>query len=168
MDPPPSPPPLPPPPPPPPAPPVQQDAALPTQAERLLEFQQMILRRIAGRRRPAPRDGPPDEDPDDGPVSDDRMVIVGEIMTREGIEPYYLRVDPTMVPHNVMVTITNDRADQLFVFARVPSWRTSSHILADFVGRQGDSRYGLVDLQLSPGSIDVVAQRSVAGGMPTP
>lgn len=95
---------------------------------------------------------------DDGPVSDDRMLVVGEIITSEGIEPYYLRVGPQqqLLPHKVMVTITNDLTGQLFVFARVPSWRTSSHVFAGFMGSQNDPRYCLVDLKLFPGGLEVV------------
>jgi len=141
----------------------------------------MLLQRIAGARRPAPvsqlwnpvivacsnhttsqRDDTPDDnsddDPDDEPAPSHRPVVVGEIITREGIKPYFIHIDPqqTMVPHNVMVTITNDRFDQPFILARVPSWRPACVVLAAFLASQELPVFDLVDLQLSDRCLRVV------------
>lgn len=77
----------------------------------------MLLQRVAGARRPAPvsqlkhpvvaarsdyttsqRDDTPDDisddDPDDEPDLIHTVVVVGEIITREGIKHYFIMVDP--------------------------------------------------------------------------
>ena len=61
-----------------------------------------------------------------------------------------------MVPHNVMVTITNDRSGQPFILARLPSWRPASDVLAAFLASQELPVFDLVDLKLFDRSLAVV------------
>lgn len=60
------------------------------------------------------------------------------------------------MPHNVMVTITNDRSDQPFILARIPSWRPACDVLAAFMASQELPVFDLVHLQLSDCSLAVV------------
>lgn len=61
-----------------------------------------------------------------------------------------------MVPHNVMITITNDRPGQPFILARVPSWRPACDVLAAFLASQELPVFDLVDLKFSDRSLNVV------------